>query len=75
MSQYLWHAKAPSVFNDHDFRAQFKICSPSPAMVTFPYERKILEWDEKTQSNKQATPCKENNVYTSMHFHKYMYIQ
>ena len=26
---------------------QFKICSPSPAMVTSPYEWKILEWEDK----------------------------
>ena len=31
-----------------------KICSPSPVMVTFPYECKILEWDDKHQTNKQT---------------------
>ena len=32
--------------------AQVKICSPSPAMLTSTYEWKILEWDEKPQTNK-----------------------
>ena len=27
--------------------------SPSPVMVTSPYEWKILEWDEKPQTNKK----------------------
>ena len=29
-----------------------KFAAPSPVMVTFPYEWKILEWDEKPQTNK-----------------------
>ena len=28
--------------------------NPSPAMVTSPYEWKILEWDDKLQTNKQT---------------------
>ena len=32
-------------------RVQVKICSPSPAMVMSPNEWKILEWDEKLQTN------------------------
>ena len=39
-----------------------KFEAPSPAMVTSPNERKILEWDEKLQINKQ----------TSKHKTKYM---
>ena len=31
-----------------------KFEAPSPAMVTSPNERKILEWDEKLQINKQT---------------------
>ena len=30
-----------------------KICSPSPVMVTSPYEKKILEWDDKPQTEKK----------------------
>ena len=32
------------------------IRSPSPAMVTSQYEWQILEWDDKTQTNKQTLP-------------------
>ena len=32
----------------------WKICSPSLVMVTSSYEWKILDWDEKPQTNKQA---------------------
>ena len=39
--------KEPSIFNGHVGRAQFKICCPSPVMVTSPYERKILQWRKK----------------------------
>ena len=31
-----------SLLNDYESRALVKICSPSPVMVTFPYEWKIL---------------------------------
>ena len=33
--------------------------NPSPAMVTSPYERKILEWDDKLQTNKQTNNIKK----------------
>ena len=33
--------------------AMVKICSLSPAMETSPNERKIFDWDEKLQTNKQ----------------------
>ena len=33
--------------------SEHKICSPSPEMVTFPYEWKILKWDDFPQTNKQ----------------------
>ena len=39
-----------------------KICSPSIAMVLSPYEWKILEWDEKTQINKQIHKCGEVSI-------------
>ena len=53
VSQYVWHAKEPVLLNGHKCRAKIKICSPSAAMVTSPNEWKILEWDEKLQTNKQ----------------------
>ena len=60
VSQQVWHVREPSLLNGHECRTQVKICSPSPAMVTSPYEKKILEWDEKLQTNKQTN--KQNNV-------------
>ena len=33
--------------------AKYRARCPSPAMVTSPYEWKILEWDDKLQTNKQ----------------------
>ena len=32
-----------------------KICSPSPVLVTSPYECKIFEWDENPPKNKQTS--------------------
>ena len=51
----MWHVKDPyKMFNDQECRAKIKICNPtSPAMVTFPNEKKILDWDEKSQTNKK----------------------
>ena len=46
VSQKLWHVKEPSLHNGHECWAWVKICSPSPAMVTSPYEWKILQWDD-----------------------------
>ena len=43
-----WHAKEPLLLNGHECPACINICSPSPAMVTSPYEWKILEWNEQT---------------------------
>ena len=37
-SHQLWDAKEPSLLNGLDCRAQVKICSTSPVMVTSPYE-------------------------------------
>ena len=51
VSQWVWHFKEPSLLNAHKCRVLVKICSPSPLMVTSPNEWKILEWDEKTQTN------------------------
>ena len=53
----MWHEKEPSLLNGQECRAQVKICSPSPVMVTSPYEWKILEWDDKPP-NKQKKPQK-----------------
>ena len=38
LSQQVLHSKEPSLLNGHDCRAQINICSPSPVMVTSPYE-------------------------------------
>ena len=46
VSQKLWHVKEPSLHNGHECWAWVKICSPSLAMVTSPYEWKILQWDD-----------------------------
>ena len=54
ISQYMWHAKEPSLLYGHKCRALVKICSPSSAMVTSPNEWKILKWDENLQRNKQT---------------------
>ena len=51
--QWVWHVKELSLLNGHECRAQVKICSPSPAMVTSTYKCKILEWEDKLQQNKQ----------------------
>ena len=40
------------LLNGHECREHVKICSPSPAIVTSPYEWKILECDEKHQTSK-----------------------
>ena len=42
-----------------------KICSPSPEMMTSPYEWKILELDDKPQANKQT--CIANVDLSSLH--------
>ena len=42
-------------------RASVKICSPSPVMVTSPYEWKILERDENLETNNQN---KQKKSYT-----------
>ena len=47
------HAKELLLLNGHECRAKVQICSPSTVMVTSPHERKILEWNEKPQTNKQ----------------------
>ena len=51
MSQEMWHPKEPSLLNAYECRAQVIIIIPSPLMVTSPYEWKILEWDDKPQTN------------------------
>ena len=43
VSQYVWHAKEPSMINVHEYRAQVNICRFSPAMATCLYMYKILE--------------------------------
>ena len=42
-----------SVLNDYECRVWVKICSPSPVLVTSPNEWKILEWNEKPQTNEK----------------------
>ena len=54
LSQWVWHSKEPLLLNGHKSREWVKICNPSPAMVTSPYEWKILQRDEKPQTNKQT---------------------
>ena len=55
-AKVVWHAKEPSLLNGHERRAMVKICSPSPVMVTYPYESKILKWDGKPNTNNKKTP-------------------
>ena len=68
------HSRRGTLKNPHCSMAmsaehRAKICSPSPVMVTFPYEWKMLEWDDKFQTNKhtkinqliQACVCKNSN--------------
>ena len=43
---------------------KLKICSPSPVMVASPNVWKILEWDEKLQTNKQTKTIIESNKQT-----------
>ena len=50
----MWHTKEPSLLNGHECRALVKICSSSPVMVTSLYEWKMLERDDKPQTNKQT---------------------
>ena len=40
------------LLNGHECWAQVQICNPSTTMVTSPYKWKILEWDEKHNTNK-----------------------
>ena len=42
------------MISGHEFRAKVIICSPLLVMVTSPYERTILEWDDKPQTNEQT---------------------
>ena len=53
VSQEVWHAKEPSLLNCHKCRTKVKFCSPLPIMVTSPNEWKILECDEKLQTNRK----------------------
>ena len=46
VSQQIWHAKEPSLLNGHKCRAQVKICSPLPVIVTSPYATN--EWLSST---------------------------
>ena len=44
-------------------------CSLSPVIVTSPYELKIIEWDDKPQTNRQAIKTdnqKGTNNFISM---------
>ena len=50
----MWHAKEPSLLNDHERLVQVNICSSSSVVVTSPRECKILERDENPQTNKQT---------------------
>ena len=70
VSQKVWYAKESSLLNGHECRAWLKFCSPWLVMVTSPYEWKILEGDDKLQTNKQknqpATPTVIwDNLYNS----------
>ena len=62
----MWHAKEPSLLNGHECRAKVNICSPSPVLMPSPYEWKILEWDEKTQTNEQTN--KQTSTGCNMKF-------
>ena len=60
LSQWVWHSKEPLLLNGHKSREWVKICNPSPAMVTSPYEWKILQRDENPQTNKQTNKQKHD---------------
>lgn len=51
--QYVWYAKEPSLFNDHEYRVQVKLQSHSPVFMTSPCEQKIFELEENFQTNKK----------------------
>ena len=55
ISQYMWHAKEPSLLYGHKCRALVKICSPSSAMVTSPKMSERFSSETKTykEINKQ----------------------
>ena len=46
-----WQQKS---FSEESQRAKVKICSPLPAMMTSPYEWKILKWDKKIIINNMS---------------------
>jgi hypothetical protein len=48
ISQQVWHDKDPPCSKALSAERRPKFYSPSPAMVTSPYEWKILEWDVKS---------------------------
>ena len=52
----------PSMLNGHKCRAYVKICSLSPVMVTSPYERKFLEWDDNHNEANKHYPFTKNSL-------------
>ena len=63
VSQYLWHAKEPSLLNAYMCRAYVNIFRSPPVMVMFPYEWKILEWDENPkQTNVRCLTQSGRNI-------------
>ena len=55
-----------SLLTGHECQAQVKICSPSPARSMSQYEWKILDWDEKPQTNKNVFSVKERNQWPTI---------
>ena len=61
MPQWIWRAKEPSLFKGYECRAYVKICSPSPVIVTSPYDWIIIEWDNK-HTTKQTNKYRINII-------------
>ena len=59
----------PSLRNGHKCGAWVTICSPSSVIVSSSYEWKILEWDEKLQTNKQTNS--QNPIQYKFHIWSY----
>ena len=57
------HAKEPSLFNGHECPGQN--LNPLPVMMASPYAWKIIEWDDKPQTNKNKQTNKK--VFDEIH--------
>ena len=65
VSQKVWHAKEFSLLDVHEYREKVKICSPSPVVVTSPYEGKFSsEMINPKQTNKQTNKKQTKLTFT-----------